>query len=305
MSEENAIVPVQQKVGMTRSGVELTSMDDAWRFATAIAGTDLAPKGMKIAEVFGVVQAGAELGLSPLRSLANMKIINGRVGPMGALAKALVRQAKVLRKGKGFKQWFTGTEGEDDWTAHVATWRADEDESQTTEFSVKDAKRATLWGKTGKFGPSPWVTYPQRMLMWRALGFHLDDHFSEVLMGFHISEVLGDYPVEVESAVMEPLDVPSKDPLLEELETTIAEMQPEETGVGGRDLHMPPSTGQAPVSTSPLSAVMAEKEAGAMTEEEAMGDLIRDGLLDVKDEDLADPDPDNKEAEGAEQEPML
>lgn len=306
-NEEKGLEQVKQVVAMRNAGgVQLTSMDDAWRFATAIAGTDLAPKGMSANEVFGVVQAGAELMLSPLRSLANMKIINGRVGPMGALAKALVRQAKVLAPGTGFKQWFTGTEEEDDWTAHVQTRRADEGETRTTSFSVKDAKRAQLWGKVGRGGPSPWVTYPQRMLMWRALGFHLDDHFSEVLMGFHIAEVLPDYPEpEVVQAVMEPLDTPSKDPLLDdldakhtqELDEVAAELQPDT-----QEAEIPASYPGKP--SSPLEAVMAEKQAEAeakpMSEAEATEDLIREGLLDVKDEDLDDPNPENAAQEGEE-----
>ena len=287
---ETAVVPAPKTpVAMTDKGVQLSTMEDAWRFATAIAGTDLAPKGMSSNEVFGVVQAGAELGLTPLRALANMKIINGRVGPMGALAKALVRQAKVLAPGTGFKQWFSGTEDEDDWTAHVRTRRADEGETTTTSFSVKDAKRANLWGKVGKGGPSPWVTYPQRMLMWRAIGFHLDDNFSEILMGFHLAEVLDDYPAERIAAVMEPLDTPAKDPLLEELEATAATMQPDPHA----DEPVDPETGEY-VDTQ------AAETPPPMTEAEAAADLIRDGLVDVKEEDLADPNAGNKAAEGEE-----
>jgi hypothetical protein len=314
MSDEKALEPMKQTVAMTSSGVQLTTMDDAWRFATAIAGTDLAPKGMSANEVFGVVQAGAELMLPPLRSLANMKIINGRVGPMGALAKALVRQAKVLAPGTGFKQWFTGTEMEDDWTANITTRRADEEEIRTTSFSVKDAKRAKLWGKVGKGGPGPWVTYPQRMLMYRALGFHLDDNFSEILMGFHIAEVLPDYPaMEVVHAVMEPLDTPAVDPLLAKVETmpdpeqelaeVAAELQPPADEFK-EDSEARMTATEVLSHTSPLSAVMAEKQAEAeakpMTEAEATADLIREGLLTVKDEDLDDPDPENAAPEGEE-----
>jgi hypothetical protein len=319
---------------MNKGGVTLTSMDEAWRFCEAIARTDVVPKSMrgKPAEVFAVIQAGAELGVSPLRALANMKIINGRVGPMGSLAKAKVREANVLAKGTGFKEWFEGTEGQDDWTACFQTKRGDEI-PVTTKFSVKDAKRAQLWGKVGKFGPSPWVTYPQRMLMWRAVGFHMDDYYSDILMGFHIAEVLDDYPEElVQSAVMEPVKEPMKDPLLDELASTAAEMQPPPpvstcVGMGGDPETDPsaaelaedmadlvpegvdPQTGeyldedtteQAPTSKSPLEEIMAEKaaEVPPMSEEEAMADLIREGVL--KEEDLAPADPDNKQEEGGE-----
>lgn len=217
MSDEKAVIPVE----MTTRGVALTTIDDAWRFCDAIASTEMVPKSMrgKPAEVFAVVQAGAELGVTPFRALANVKIINGRVGPMGALAKALVRAAGVLEKGTGFLDKFTGTEFEDDFTAHFTTLRKGETDVRTSSFSVADAKRAGLWDKKSQRGePSPWVLYPKRMLTWRAVGFHMDDYYADVLMGFHIAEVLEDYPPERVAAVMEPVETPTADPLLDQLE---------------------------------------------------------------------------------------
>ena len=46
------------------------------------------------------------------------------------------------------------------------------------KFSVEDAKRAGLWGKTG-----PWQAYPKRMMQMRARGFALRDAFADVLKG--------------------------------------------------------------------------------------------------------------------------
>jgi hypothetical protein len=370
MSSENGETAVEVRkpqVAMTVRGVELTTIDDAWRFCDAIAKTEMVPKSMrgKPAEVFAVVQAGAELGLTPFRALSNMKIINGRVGPMGALAKALVRKEEVLEKGTGFMEKYSGTEGEDDWTAHFSTLRKGETERYHTTFSVKDAKLAKLWGKTSRGGePGPWVLYPKRMLMWRAVGFHMDDYYADVLMGFHIAEVLEDYPEEVPRGVatMEPLETPAKDPLLDDLDAKFkaemdevaAELQPEpqdpidpddpadseitvdgEVAEAAEDMadldppteetkedpppasargEEPPLTeaeivaarerkGRAAKRQSPLAAVMAEKhaEAGANT----MADTIRDGLVDVKDEDLDDPNPENAAPEGAETEELF
>ena len=42
----------------------------------------------------------------------------------------------------------------------------------------------------------PWVTNPDRMLGWRALGFHLADYWSEVLNGMPIAENAEDYEAE-------------------------------------------------------------------------------------------------------------
>lgn len=288
MSEENGITTV----AMTNRGVLIHNIDEAWRFCTAIEKSGIAPKGMSTAAIFAVVQSGAELGLTPFRALANMKIINGRVGPMGSLAKAMVRQANVLAPRTGFKEEFIGIEGTDEYAARIVTRRAGESNNYVTTFSVKDAKRAALWGKSG-----PWTQYPRRMLMWRAVGFHMDDFYSDVLMGFHIAEVLADYPEERIKAVMEPQAVTVKDPLLEELAEIAATMQPpdpiEDPG------YVDPDTGE--VLDTPIDYPIEEP----MTEEEAMADLIRDGLVEMQDEDLSEPDPSNAAEEGSDQEVLF
>ena len=258
-------------VAMTRSGVNLESMDDAWRFCEAIARTEMVPKGMrgKPAEVFGVIQAGFELGLTPFRSLANMKIINGRVGPMGKLGKALVRREKALKPGTGFIEIFSGDPETDEFTATVTTHRAGEDRPVSTSFSVKDAKLAGLWGKVGKFGPSPWVTYPKRMLMWRAIGFHLDDYYGDVLMGMPIAEVLADMPeallTDRTPVVMEQKKEVMKDPLLE-LAAISAELQPPQDPIDPDD----PADSEITVDGAPTES------AAELAED--MADLVPDGV---------------------------
>lgn len=326
MSEENEETAVEVKkplLPMADHGVVLHSMEDAWRFASTIAPTAIVPLGLrgKPAEVFAVVQAGAEMGLSPFRSLSNMKCINGRVGPMGALAKALIRKADVLEKGTGFMEQFSGTEGEDDWTAHFSTLRAGETDRYHTTFSVKDAKLAGLWGKKSKSGaPGPWCQYPKRMLMWRAVGFHMDDYYSDVLMGFHIAEVLEDYPEEIPrgAATMQPLEEPTRDPLLDQLkdhdgdneaalEAVAEELQPQEAAEAVGDIryevrsHLPLGIVVTDADVDVAIALVGQKDAAFHLidmHEKAMGDQIRDAMPEVKDEDLADPDLGNAAPEG-------
>lgn len=322
-NEERGIIPVE----MGERGIALHNIDEAWRFCKAIAQSGVAPEGMNdTAKIFAVVQAGAELGLTPFRALSNMKIINGRVGPMGSLAKALIRRERILASGTGFKQDFVGEEDSDEFAARIVTLRAGESKEYVTTFSVKDAKLAGLWGQKTRSGkPSVWMKYPKRMLTWRAVGFHIDDYYSDVIMGMHIAEVLGDYPDKSPriAVVMEPQKEAVKDPLLEDLAATAATMQPPEPtdqdlkdgGFTDEEISdltvdgekVDPETGefQAPPSQSPLSSVMSDKaaEKPEMTEEEAMADLIADGT--VKEEDLAPPDPGNAAEEGAENEEMF
>ena len=72
-----------------------------------------------------------------------------------------------------------------------------------------EAPRHPLWGKTGRNGaPTPWVTYPDRMLQMRARGFALRDVFADALRGVITAEEAQDIPTEprfVPAAEAEPL----------------------------------------------------------------------------------------------------
>jgi len=71
--------------------------------------------------------------------------------------------------------------------------RRGDPEPKIGRFSVADAKTAKLWGKTGSKGePTPWVTYPDRMLKMRARAFALRDAFADVLKGLGIAEEMRD-----------------------------------------------------------------------------------------------------------------
>jgi hypothetical protein len=58
-------------------------------------------------------------------------------------------------------------------------------------FSVADAKKAGLWGKSG-----PWSQYSSRMLTLRARGFALRNAFADALRGLITAEEAQDYQHE-------------------------------------------------------------------------------------------------------------
>ena len=58
-------------------------------------------------------------------------------------------------------------------------------------FTIKDAKQANLWGRSG-----PWTQYPERMLEHRARGFALRDAFADKLRGVITTEEARDIPTE-------------------------------------------------------------------------------------------------------------
>jgi len=215
-AEPPALVETKGKSPMVMSdrGVQLRSFAELWRFAqTALAGA-VAPKGMtSVGQVALAIQTGMEAGLTPMHSLQSVVVINGNTSWRGQAAVGLIRADPRC---KYIRHWSEGTG--DAMKGVCVSLRVGATREERTEFGVAAAKTAGLWGKTGRKGePTPWVTYPDRQLMWRAVGFHAKDHWSEVLGGFPIAEEAQDYPPREDVAVRASLPPPtSPDPLLAE-----------------------------------------------------------------------------------------
>lgn len=189
-------IKVPMAVG--QRGLVLRDLDDYWRFATAVSKSGLAPYGFnKPEQVLVAVQTGAELGMSPMQSLQGLVVIKGKVSMYGDTARALVEADPVCEYISDNLNELTGqTVFEDSTMAWVEAKRKGRPQTVKRSFSVGDAKLAGLWGKVGKKTgePTPWVTYPGRMLYYRALGFCLRDAFPDVLKGIKTAEELRDYP---------------------------------------------------------------------------------------------------------------
>jgi RecT family len=175
-------------------GLRLTTLDDLLRFAEVVVRSGLAPKSFDTPEkVVIALVTGMELGISAMQSLQGLAVTNGRIGVMGDLALALCQASSDF---EDYQEDWLGTEGADDWGCRITVKRRNQS-PKVGQFSVLDAKRANLWGKRSRDGaPSPWITYPQRMLRYRALGFVLRDAFPDVLKGVKTVEELQDYPEE-------------------------------------------------------------------------------------------------------------
>jgi len=140
-----------------------------------------------IAAIVIALQYGSQVGLMGLTALQEITIIRGKPGLSGDATKALIKQSGLIEK---WEESHVGEEFEDDFIHQVVVKRKGEKE-QTHKFSVGDAKRAKLWGKTG-----PWTEYPKRMLMYRNIGFIGRDVFPDIMKGFKVTEELTDYPAE-------------------------------------------------------------------------------------------------------------
>lgn len=165
-------------------------LDEAWRYAEMVFKSGTAPDSYdndpkKI--IIGVL-ASMELGVPPMTGLRGIAIINKRPAVWGDLAIALCQSKGVI---ESFDSNFTGAEGQDDYTCHVAIRRRRQETPYEGTFSIADAKRAGLWMNARK---DPWVKYPYRMLFNRARAFALRDGFADCLAGLAIAEEVQDMP---------------------------------------------------------------------------------------------------------------
>jgi hypothetical protein len=193
-------------------GLQITNMDELWRFATAVSKSGLAPKGIEHPEaIFVALEMGLEVGLPPMAALQNIAVINGRPSIWGDAQLAVVRGTGELEE---FSEWYeaNGTKlprnpatFTDDTAAVCRVKRRGYDPVEVG-FSVAEAKTANLWGKAG-----PWSQYPARMLKFRARSFALRDCFGDALKGLRAAEEVQDDPQEVNvtpTATTEPAAVP-------------------------------------------------------------------------------------------------
>lgn len=158
------------------------TLEEAFRLAGALAASGMAPKGIDRPEqIMVAIMAGAELGLAPFQSLQSFAVINGKPSIWGDGMLAVVRA-----RGVKVQEWFDDDDAPTKAFCHVT--RPDTGEEIERTFSLSDAKKANLIGKTG-----PWQTNQKRMLQMRARAFALRDGCADMLRGIQVREEVEDY----------------------------------------------------------------------------------------------------------------
>jgi hypothetical protein len=178
-AEETAPKPVKKQIPFAKTGgLCPTDFADMYRLAEVISASDLAPKDFrgKPANCLVAIQLGAEVGLSPMQAIQNIAVINGRPTIWGDAMLGLCRGSGLWIEA----DYDEHIDGDGDNMVAVCTVCRAGGKPQTTRFSVADAKKAKLWGKSG-----PWTEYPKRMLTMRARSWRLRDSFADVLKGLH------------------------------------------------------------------------------------------------------------------------
>jgi hypothetical protein len=185
------------------------NLDKSLRVAKVIVAGGMAPKSYftnanvdPVAAVWTAMQLGHEIGLSPMASVQNIAVINGKPGLYGTGMLAVVESSRLLAA------IAEGVEGEGDARRGWCEVQRIGRERRRYEFSMGDAKRARLTGKQG-----PWQDYPDRMLLSRARSFALRDNFADVLLGLaHSAEELMDIPPEAPALEHRPAPPPPAPP---------------------------------------------------------------------------------------------
>lgn len=207
------------KVEVGKAGLSLNNLNDMYRFAQYLVKSGMAPKNDNPEAIVIKVQFGMEVGLGPMQSVTNISCINNSPAIWGDAALALVKSKPVfgsyfeeatddelhaifvamvleedhaekikLQKGLMVAQASLKMD-HDDFGFSAASYRKGQEVPVFTRFTISDAKQAKLWQRRGHSGQdTPWVTFPRRMLMWRARGFNLRDNFGDVLKGLLTTE---------------------------------------------------------------------------------------------------------------------
>lgn len=187
--------------GSSISPIIPQTIEDAMRLARAVCVSGMVPDSLKgqdkeetAAKVMMTMMKGMELRRPPIWSLTNIFIVNNRpcVWGDGALDLVITHPRYVKHR-----EWFSGSQNKDDWTAHTEiTFKLPDGTIQTEErtFSWAEAKAANLIGK------NVWKVYPQRMLKMRARAWAMRDLMPDALAGLGMREELEDVEVKKNKA---------------------------------------------------------------------------------------------------------
>lgn len=180
----NAVVPLQ-----TRTSLQPQTFEQMMKYAEVVSKSDLVPKDYqgKPHNCLIAMQWASELGMNPLQGLQNIAVINGRPSLWGDMLPALVKNHPSY-------EWMEETLVKDDagnvTAAECKGKRRGHPNPETRRFSIDDAKKAGLWGKSG-----PWASYPQRMLQMRARAWLCRDLWSDALRGLSVAEEAQDIEI--------------------------------------------------------------------------------------------------------------
>lgn len=184
-----------------KGGLLPANLDEAARVAQLVARSTFVPTAFrdKPGDVLAAILYGLDLGLPPMQALQTIAVINGKPSVYGDGFLAVIYSLPAFKDHDEYF-WVKGQRKDsldpadltDDTVKAVCVFtRKGRTKPVQREFSIANAKKASLWTKQG-----PWMSYPDRMLMFRARGFAGRDAFPDGLRGIVTAEEARDMPSE-------------------------------------------------------------------------------------------------------------
>lgn len=172
---------------LIRTNSELEIMDGYKKLAAELIKSSLIPKSFKVMQdAWYALLYGRELGLSPIYSLNNVTVINGKPSLSADAMLAIVKRSPE----------YGGIEIDSSDTACTVKLKRIYGNGvvdiTTDTFTIEDAKKAGLYNSPGQM----YQKYPKRMLRARAVSFACRDGFGDIFAGSYTPEELngGDEP---------------------------------------------------------------------------------------------------------------
>ncbi len=189
---------------------ELTIYNEYKIIAAELVKSDLIPKAFKRPQdAWYAILKGRELGLSPIYSLDNISVTNGKTALSADAMLAICRRSPEYGG-------MTVDDTDDRCIVEIKRIMANGTvDIRRVSFTMDDAKKAGLLNKDN------WKNYPKRMLRARATAYACKDLFSDILAGIYTPDEVESFggkteqsnnPVKVEFEVVEPAPVVADKP---------------------------------------------------------------------------------------------
>lgn len=211
-----ALRPQAQAQALSPHVFEPQSLGEAIEYAKFLANAKLVPTHLRgsPADIVLVMARGRELGIPATQALGSMFVIEGKVGMDADMIVGMVkRHPEVCR-------FFRLVESTDK-VARYETHRVGEPAPVVMEFTIEDAARANLLGK------STWKQYPKVMLRHRCAAQLAREVYQDLVFGLYERDEIEEVrerapaptykaptrhaPIDVEAQPVPPDDVPSID----------------------------------------------------------------------------------------------
>lgn len=208
-----------------RNATELLS------YAKLMAASAMVPDGFKgdAAKIAVAIQMGAELGMTPVQALTCIAVINGMPAMYGDGLNAVLRASGELDPSFG-AGGIDERPPDEAWAkkeGYCAIKLKGWDKPMERRFSYEDAERAGLIkrsaGGANARGVGPWISYPGRMLMFKARNWCFRDGAAHILKGLQQGDILDDVMVDAEFTLKEPQRLapdPKEEKAIQEFVTT-------------------------------------------------------------------------------------